>query len=518
MSGPVSREGTIPADGVLDLLRELEAERTSGVIRFDVGDGREHEVWVIGGQLALDQPHVAGHEGDDPVELWLAARGGHYRVVPRLPPLPVAQGDDDEKRGSLGVHAPADLLAYCERAGLTGTLALERPRKAGGPPEAVLFVYERGELLAVHGFEGSDVNDAFGWEEGSFRVRRLPSVAGLDGSSVGEGASGVVGASGAAEARSETAADAPGVPADPGADGVAPQPGVEDDFGRPSSVEPSEREDATVAFSRAARRRQDETGRTFLRVVETTLGAIVDEAEKRRSHLRSSPALDPGRARPSSAPPPVALPRPSVHGQRPVRIVYLSAEIAQPPALRAPPTSSQPTGAATDVPRASAAGRASGSTSIGATLAAAATVARTSDALPATIPPEAIGVIAAASRRMGETTPRRAASSFSESREIPESDANDGGARVSSTTSSSVSSSPVGSSPVGSSPVGSSPIPSTESASDSGREPVPSPRSPASPLEPAPAERPSTGLSPWALLVAVVLVAGAVVVVWVSGR
>jgi hypothetical protein len=505
MPGPVSREGVIPEGGVLDLLRELEVERTSGVIRFDVGDGREHEVWLVGGQLALDQPHAPGHDPEDPVELLLGARRGTYRVVPKLPPLPVSQGDEDEKRGSLAVHVPADLLAYCERAGLTGTLGLERPREGGGRPEAVLFVYERGELLAVHGFEGSDVNDAFGWERGSFRIRRMQSVAGLDGAAASN-APAPTGASGRPDQR----------PPSTFAGATAPLPGVEDDFGRLAAHEPSEREDATVPFLRAARR-GDETGRTFLRVVETTLGTIVDEAEKRRSPTRSSPALDTGGARVPSAPPPAALPRASVHSQRPVRILYLSGEVAQPEALRAPAATG---GAASPVvetlpggaraPGPATAGRASSPTSIGATLAAAATVARTSNALPCTIPPEAISELAAAHGRPAGAVPRRdpgreravaaaaAASPRSASEEV-----------ASATAVEDVS--PAARGAPASSGVGAAAAPGDDAPASPRRRP-PAPLAERAPEEPAP------GLSPWTLLVAVLLVAGAIVVVWVAGR
>ena len=284
MPGDTVREGAIPAEGVLDLLRALELERTSGVLRFET-DGTWREVALAAGQLALDQALVSG---EDPVEALLAARSGRFEVVQRLPPLAVSKGDARVRTGSLAVHIPVDLMTYCERAGLTGVLEFIRD---GERAEAV---YDKGELTAIRfgGHGGGDVSAVFAWETGTFKVEALQAVPDLDLEGLAE----------------SLRPGLPEVEAPP-----APPPGL------------ASREDDTVPVTRKARRRRDDTGQLFLKVVETTLGAVVAQAERGRSPTRTSPplAISPS-PRAASVPPA----RPSREAT--VRIIYLTGEALAP--------------------------------------------------------------------------------------------------------------------------------------------------------------------------------------------
>ncbi len=161
--GQVLLAGAIPEDGIADVLVDLESLGTTGVLLFE-GAGASGEVALRHGQIAPEQP--PRKDGQDTVELLLSLGKGAFAVYPKLPPLPVSRGDDSCRRGSLAVHPGPDLMRYCEEAGLTGRLLLERNGRIA------IANYQRGELLEVmiddapaDGFE-----DALRWEEGTFRV------------------------------------------------------------------------------------------------------------------------------------------------------------------------------------------------------------------------------------------------------------------------------------------------------------------------------------------------------------
>lgn len=164
-SGRAIRRGEIPRDGVLGILREVESLHVTGVLRFAEGP-HTGTIALERGQIASEQPEQRA----DPVETFLNLRGGRFEVLQILPPLDGATGDAERREGVIGAHAVADLMSYCERAGLTGVLRLER---AGVTAEAV---YDRGELtgLVVSGGEaesqGAEVEDVFAWSEGVFTV------------------------------------------------------------------------------------------------------------------------------------------------------------------------------------------------------------------------------------------------------------------------------------------------------------------------------------------------------------
>jgi len=139
-------EGSIPAEGVEDLL-----------------GGLEEIVRLVHGQVA-DAATTADEERA--LEVLLSLRDGEFAVYPKLPHLPVSRGTDTTRRGSLAVHPPADLMRYCENAGLTGRLLLElRGRLAIG-------YYEKGELsdVSIDGGTAADFVIALEWTEGTFRV------------------------------------------------------------------------------------------------------------------------------------------------------------------------------------------------------------------------------------------------------------------------------------------------------------------------------------------------------------
>jgi hypothetical protein len=266
MTGP-AMSGAIGEGGVLQILVDIEKRRTTGVLHFKAEDV-EGELELVAGQPAVDQKELA--DGRDPVEVFLGLREGTYEVFQRLPILPVSKGDAKHREGSLNVHVPADVMNYCERAGLTGTLVFENEGRAA------LAIYDRGELTAIR-VDGSDdaaLHDVFSWEDGTFRI----------------------------EAHSEP----PPLPVD-----LGELEEIEED--------PTERE-PTIRWQR----KSAEPGQ-FLRVVEVALTSIIDEREKRRSPSRTGPPMPPQPAsrRPESLPP--------AGDKRParVKVIYLGAPAVQ---------------------------------------------------------------------------------------------------------------------------------------------------------------------------------------------
>lgn len=267
--------GSIPADGIVARLLEIESLRTTGVLAFEDG-GTKGEVALVLGQISADQKER--DDGEDPVEVLLALTQGRYHVFQRLPPLPVSKGDKTRKEGSLEVHVPADLMNYCERAGLTGMLTLEQD---GARAE---IGYDGGELDTIRLDNLDDLHEVFGWEEGHFVV--------------------------------ETFAAKP--------EFEEPDELLEDDEDEAADAEADEGEDALPKKS-SKPPRPDTTGQQFLRVVEVTLAEVMKEREERRPPTRTSPPLP-------------DMPKPKQHGTLPppkkkkprkdptVRVIYLGAD------------------------------------------------------------------------------------------------------------------------------------------------------------------------------------------------
>jgi hypothetical protein len=159
-------EGAIPAEGVEDLLGGLEEIGTTGVLAFQSTSG-SGAIRLLHGQV-VDATTTA--EEERALEVLLSLREGEFAVYPKLPRLPVSRGTDTTRRGSLAVHPPADLMRYCENAGLTGRLLLElRGRLAIG-------YYDKGELtdVSIDGGTAADFVLALEWTEGTFRVDAVP--------------------------------------------------------------------------------------------------------------------------------------------------------------------------------------------------------------------------------------------------------------------------------------------------------------------------------------------------------
>jgi hypothetical protein len=259
--------GEIPDGGMLDVLREIEARRISGRLRFST-DGQTGDVAIVAGQIALDQDPMP--DGSDPVEVVLKARKGHYVVHQRLPTLPISQGDDDHRNGSLAVHVPADLMNYCEQSGVTGTLKLAHDG------ELAELVYDAGELLAIKldGKEDADLSGIFAWDEGSFDIKVGKDVHTLVPMSL-----------------------------------RAPEP---DD--------PTEREPTTQFI-----RPREDTGQHFLKVFEVALTDVVETRERvRPKKVTSPPRMPVPSIRPPAAMPKMSPPkRPREHT---VRIAYMAGD------------------------------------------------------------------------------------------------------------------------------------------------------------------------------------------------
>jgi hypothetical protein len=166
MVGEAVFEGAIPAEGVGDLLGGLEEIGTTGVLAFQSTAG-SGAIRLVHGQVADAE---ANADEERALEVLLSLRDGEFAVYPKLPHLPVSRGTDTTRRGSLAVHPPADLMRYCESAGLTGRLLLEhRGRLAIG-------YYEKGDLndVSIDGGTAADFVVALEWTEGTFRVDAVP--------------------------------------------------------------------------------------------------------------------------------------------------------------------------------------------------------------------------------------------------------------------------------------------------------------------------------------------------------
>lgn len=159
-------QGVIPKEGVGDVLGGLEEIGTTGVLAFESSSG-SGMIQLVHGQIATNG---ATADQESALETLLSLRDGQFAVYPKLPHLPVSRGTDATRRGSLAVHPPAELMRYCENAGLTGRLLLEhRGRIAIG-------YYEKGELsdVSIDGGTPADFVTALEWTEGTFRVDAVP--------------------------------------------------------------------------------------------------------------------------------------------------------------------------------------------------------------------------------------------------------------------------------------------------------------------------------------------------------
>ncbi|MEM9067607.1 MAG: hypothetical protein AAGE52_03850 [Myxococcota bacterium] len=301
MSEPVLA-GPIPDDGIVSLLAEIEAQRTTGVLRFR--GPAEGEVALVLGQISADQPER--EDGEDAVELLLDLRSGEFEVHQRLPPLPVSRGDAQQKQGSLEVHVPADLMNYCERAGLTGLLTLSND------DERAEIIYDRGDLGGIRLDGLDDLHQVFGWEEGSFQVEVFAEAVDFD-----------------AELEELELDDLEEVDDDAGEEPEEAAAPEKPESERPKSARPKS--------GRPRSAPPDSTGKHFLRVVEVTLSEIMKEREERRPATKTSPPLPPmaePKKHPTLRPPPIAAeeaPKRKERKDQTVRVIYLGGRGAPSP-------------------------------------------------------------------------------------------------------------------------------------------------------------------------------------------
>lgn len=258
--------GAIPRAGIVEKLTAIEARRTTGVLRWR--GSSEGEVALVRGQIASEQKERA--DGRDPVEVLLEERTGTFEVFQILPPLPVSKGKEGVRRGSLEVHVAADLMNYCENAGLTGLLAMEH---AGRRAE---IGYDRGELGDIR-LDGLDeLHEVFGWDDGSFEIVALAIAPNL---------------------------------------GRDLEDAITTEMVRPDLSAPDPAKSA------------DTTGKQLLRVVEMTLAEIVKEREDRRPVTKTPPPAVPPLAAPKkhpTLPPPKAPAKPA--REPTVRVFYLRGD------------------------------------------------------------------------------------------------------------------------------------------------------------------------------------------------
>lgn len=164
MSALAVIEGAIPPEGVDGLLGGLAQLGTTGVLEFE---NRE-----VHGRVQLVRGQIADPDGAErrSVEALLSLRDGAFAVYPMLPHLPISRGTDSSRRGSLAVHSPADLMRYCEQAGLNGRLLLESKGKLA------IGNYRAGQLedVSIDGGSADDFVEALDWDEGTFRVDSVP--------------------------------------------------------------------------------------------------------------------------------------------------------------------------------------------------------------------------------------------------------------------------------------------------------------------------------------------------------
>ncbi|MDP3274157.1 MAG: hypothetical protein Q8Q09_03110 [Deltaproteobacteria bacterium] len=164
-------EITFPAIGELSrvpasrILSTVERMRISGELRLSVG-GRTHVVELQGGQAAPTD------EAQRAIELFIDSSAGSYELRELLPTL--AKGVRQDSRtvgGSLADCSAADLLAFCEKHGLTGKLQLHSNERA------CIARYHRGELLSltVDGSDNGALDEVFGWQTGRYQIHQRSS-------------------------------------------------------------------------------------------------------------------------------------------------------------------------------------------------------------------------------------------------------------------------------------------------------------------------------------------------------
>lgn len=153
----------------IDLLKDCEEKRFTGLIEVEGADLRG-SVLMRGGEVSSLQ--LQGASGDA-LDAFLSMQEGRFVLRQKMPTLDGNLTGEAVVRGSLAQHGPADILRFCEGAGLSGQV---RMTSAGRRLEVF---YEAGAMTAitVDGKTDADLDQAFRWRVGEFAITASPAFA-----------------------------------------------------------------------------------------------------------------------------------------------------------------------------------------------------------------------------------------------------------------------------------------------------------------------------------------------------
>lgn len=153
----------------IDVLKDCEEKRFTGLIEVEGAELRG-SVLMRGGEVSSLQLH--GAKGDA-LDAFLGLQEGRYVLRQKMPTLDGSLTAEAVVRGSLAQHGVADVLRFCEGAGLTGQV-----RMSSGGRHLEVF-YEAGAMTAitVDGKSDADLDQAFRWRVGEFAVTARPAFA-----------------------------------------------------------------------------------------------------------------------------------------------------------------------------------------------------------------------------------------------------------------------------------------------------------------------------------------------------
>ena len=171
---PIPQRGSIETNRPEAVLRFCERVHFSGTLSFESSAGKG-VLPVLDGIPEID-------DGDDgrvqaALDEFVACTAGSYSLHQILPHLADTTRDGDlALEGDITVGAIPGLMRYCETAGITGTLRIERD---GHRCDAR---YLGGDLVSitVDREEDAQLEHVFGWNDGRFRIEAKPLFADAD--------------------------------------------------------------------------------------------------------------------------------------------------------------------------------------------------------------------------------------------------------------------------------------------------------------------------------------------------
>lgn len=158
--------GDLAEQGPIDLLKLCEETRFTGLIEV-AAKGLGGSLQLRGGEIeTMALEGVAA----DPLDAFLALTAGRYTLRQQMPTLEGGLSNDRLVRGSIANHSPADVLRFCEGAGLTGEARLSSGKRR------VEVLYEAGQITTIKldGKTDADLEEAWGWTTGEFVVTARP--------------------------------------------------------------------------------------------------------------------------------------------------------------------------------------------------------------------------------------------------------------------------------------------------------------------------------------------------------